>query len=77
MANPTITTAGASSGLFKITSQDGIVSRIPKTTVSDLVDSSNDNAQRLEIFSANNSIVLIFETEADKNTFITSFDAAY
>lgn len=77
MANPAISTTGASGGLFKITSQDGVISRIPKTTVSDLVDSSNANAQRLEVFSANNNIVLIFETEAAKNVFITAFDAAY
>lgn len=77
MAEPTITIIGANNGLFKITSQDGVVYRIPKTSVSDLVDSSNANAIRLEIVSANNGAVLIFETEAVKDAFIATFDAAY
>ena len=77
MAEPTITIIGANNGLFKITSQDGVVYRIPKTSVSDLVDSSNANAIRLEIVSANNGAVLIFETEAVKDALIATFDAAY
>lgn len=77
MAEPTISIIGANSGLFKITSQDGVVYRIPKTSVSDLVDSSNANAFRLEIVSANNGAVLIFGTEELKDSFIAAFDAAY
>ncbi len=77
MAIPTISIIGANNGLFKITSQDGVVYRIPKTSVSDLVDSSNANAIRLEVVSANNGVVLIFETESVKDAFIATFDAAY
>jgi len=77
MADPTITTAGTNSGLLLVTDQDGIKYRIPKGSLSDAVDSSNSEAWRVELVTANNGAVLIFETEAAKNTFLTNLEALY
>jgi len=77
MADPTITTAGATNGLLLVTDQGGVIYRIPKDTLSDIVDSSNANCWRLELVTANNGAVLLFSTEAKKNTFITNLEALY
>lgn len=77
MADPTITTAGAASGLLLITDKDGVIYRVPKQSLSDIVDSSNANCWRLELITANNGAVLLFSTEAAKNTFITNLEALY
>ena len=77
MANPTISTTGATNGLFLITDQDGVVYRVPKISVSSIIDSSNSHAFRLEIMTASSNIVLLFTTGALKNAFIVLMDAEY
>ena len=77
MANPTISTIGTNDGLLLITDQDGVVYRVPKISVSSIIDSSNTHAFRLEIMTAASNIVLLFTTDALKNTFIGLMDAEY
>ena len=77
MADPTIATTGATNGLLLITDQSGVIYRIPKASLSDIVDSSNANCWRIELITANNGAVLLFATEAKKNQFITDLEALY
>ena len=77
MADPTIATTGAADGLLLVTDQNGVVYRIPKASLSDVVDSSNENCWRIEVVTANNGAVLLFTTETAKNTFITDLEALY
>lgn len=77
MAPPTISATGLASGLLKVTDQNGLVYRIPKGALSDAVDSSNAHSWRIELVTANNGAVLLFETEAAKDTFIANLEALY
>lgn len=77
MANPTISTAGTSNGFLLITDQDGSVHRIPKTAICDVADSSNENANRLDICLANSTIVLLFDTPEALAAFLTLLDGLF
>ena len=77
MANPTISTIGASSGLLLVTDQDGKAHRIPKTAICNVLDSSNSNVHRLDVCLASNEITLIFESSTALATFLTNLDSNY
>ena len=77
MANPTISTIGASSGLLLITDQDGKAHRIPKTAICNVLDSSNSNVNRLDVCLASNEITLIFSSSETLNAFLTNLDSLY
>lgn len=77
MAKPTITTTGAAGGLFLITDQDGVVYRVPKTSLGTVIDSSNSRAHRVEIFYNGGVIVLLFDAAEDVAAFIAAVDAQY
>ena len=77
MSTPTITTVGASSGLLKITDQDGVVHRIPLATLSWVGDTSNDNAYRLDISHARGDVILIYPSAAEVTAALATIDALY
>lgn len=77
MADPTITTTGTASGLLLITDKNNVTYRIPKGSLSNVIDSSNENCERIEIITANNEIVLLFGAPATKNQFIADLEALY
>jgi len=77
MADPTITTVGATNGLLLVTDHEGAQYRIPKESLSDVIDSSNAHSWRIELVTANNGAVLLFTTETAKNTFLTDVEALY
>ena len=77
MANPTISTVGASNGLLLITDQDEKAHRIPKTAICNVLDSSNSNVNRLDVCLASNEIILIFDSSTELTTFLTNLDSNY
>ncbi|MCK4758730.1 MAG: hypothetical protein KAT69_01705 [Candidatus Aminicenantes bacterium] len=77
MADPTISTTGASSGFLLITDQDGKAHRIPKTAICNVLDSSNVNVHRLDVYLASNEITLIFSSSETLNAFLTNLDSLY
>ena len=77
MSTPTITTAGASSGLLKITDQDGVITRIPLATLSYVADTSNASTYRLDISHARGDLTLIYASSAEVTAALSTIDALY
>ena len=77
MPTPTISTTGATNGLLLITDQEGIVNRVPKSSVASIVNSSNSTSHRLEVGHARGNIILIFANTTEVSNFLTSIDAQY
>lgn len=77
MADPIIATAGATSGLLLITDNDGREHRVPKLSVGDIFNSSNDHVERLEIGHTQGSIILQFSTAAKLAAALVLLDAEY
>ncbi len=70
-------TAGAAGGLLRITDHEGTVSRVPKSSVCDIMDSSNNGIYRIEVCHSNGKIVLLFADAAEVVTALAAFDAQY
>jgi len=77
MATPTVVTTGVLDNLLLITDHDGLNHRVPKTAVGNIVNSGNENADRIEIHYAGGEIVLIFESAIEVAAFLTLIDAQY
>jgi hypothetical protein len=77
MSTPTISTAGATSGLLLITDHEGTISRVPKTAVCDVVDSSSSDVYRVEVCHAHGAIILIFASAAEVTAALNAIDAQY
>ena len=77
MAKPTITTAGTASGFLLITNQDGLVSRINKSLVCEVVDSSNARSYRIDLFHGNRETNLTFSNQTEVDAFLSLLDAEY
>lgn len=77
MANPTISTTGTLSGMLLITDQDGAQHHIPKSALSDLVNTSNQKISRLEVYVPNGFFLLVFDTPEALNSFVVSVEAQY
>ena len=77
MANPTISRTGTSNGFLLITDQSGLVHRIPKAAICDVADSSNENANRLDICLSNTTLILLFDTPASLAAFLVSLDGLF
>jgi len=77
MATPTITTIGASNGLLLITDHEGTVKRIPKASISSIVDSSNQHVDRISITHTGIEFVLLFDNAAEVAAFLSDVDDEY
>ena len=77
MSIPIITTAGATNGLLKITDQDGIIHRIPLSTLSWVGDTSNTNVYRLDISHSRGDVILIYSSAAEVTAALATIDALY
>ena len=77
MLTPTILTAGATQGLLLITDHEGVVHRVPKANVDDVINSTNDDAYRIEIVRSSGSIILIFANVGEVTSALADIDAQY
>ena len=77
MSLPTIVVTGAAGNLLLITDHKGIKHRIPKASVCDVFDSSNDNVIRLDISHARGELNLQFETQVQLDAVLVIIDGAY
>ncbi len=79
MALPTISAIGAAGNLLLITDHKdpANINRVPKNSVCNIVDSSNDHAHRLDICHTRGEITLIFEDAAKLATAMAAIDALY
>ena len=77
MEAPIVSTAGEAGGLLLITDHEGTVSRVPKASVCDIMDSSNGGIHRIEVCHSNGKIVLLFADATEVATALTAFDAQY
>lgn len=77
MSIPTISTIGATNGLLLITDKEGVINRVPKSSVASIVNSSNSTAHRLEVSHARGTIILIFADATEVNVFLTTIDSLY
>ena len=77
MGTPTVTAIGAANGLLLITDKDGKVHRVPKNSICDIRDSSNDHSSRLDVCHAGGEITLLFASPEEITTALSAIDALY
>ncbi len=77
MSTPTISTTGTNDGLLLITDHEGTVSRVPKASVCDIMNSSNNGVHRVEVCHSNGRIILLFADVTEVVDALALFDAQY
>ncbi len=77
MTTPTISTAGATNALLKITDHEGNIYRIPFVSGVMFTDTSNSDVYRIDVAHARGEISLKFAGAAEVTTALASIDALY
>ena len=77
MATPIIETVGTLASLLKITDHEGVVHRIPKNSVCNIINSSTATHNRLEICHPKDTVILLYPTHDDVVTALVTIDAEY